>query len=381
MKHVRNFLLILLMASMMVFSSCATTPRQTEATIQIQDVKTEIALVDSYGNLNLVMSEQQILDRGFSKGDLVGITVGSFNFTAPIAGAYGDVDKGNYVLRLDEGKAILAINYGNLGATSGAIQGDRVTISMIQQGGYLEEFELRRLERTDIRSDYASDAVFANFRMVNLGSIKTGMLYRSANPILADARAPYVAVLTEQAKIKTVINLADSEESLYNHLASVPYYKALVGAGRVIALDMGVTFTDQDFLEKLRKGLVFMSQHEGPYLIHCNEGKDRAGFVSALLSALMGASVDEIVEDYMMSYENYYGVEKGTERYERISNIILSLFADINGGKPVTDRNIKRVAQTYLTNKVGLTSSQLSSIKSNLGGIQVKLSGQFIFTF
>ncbi len=95
----------------------------------------------------------------------------------------------------------------------------------------------------------------------------------------------------------------------------------------------------------------------------------------------MGATVDEIVEDYMLSYENYYGVEKGTERYELISKIILNLFADINGGKSVTDKNVKKVAETYLLNKVRLSPTQIDAIKDNLSGKKIKVSGQVVFTF
>lgn len=35
---------------------------------------------------------------------------------------------------------------------------------------------------------------------------------------------------------------------------------------------------------------------------HCTKGKDRAGFMPALLEALIGATREEIVEDYMQSY-------------------------------------------------------------------------------
>ena len=40
-----------------------------------------------------------------------------------------------------------------------------------------------------------------------------------------------------------------------------------------------------------------MASHEGPYLIHCTEGKDRTGFVSALLECLIGAGA----ESYLLS--------------------------------------------------------------------------------
>ncbi|MBI9096455.1 MAG: tyrosine-protein phosphatase [Sphaerochaeta sp.] len=381
MKQLRNLLLVLIVATMMVFTSCVTVQEQATPEIQLQTLETNVAIIDKYGNLTLEMSEHLLLGDGYEVGDIVAITVGDFTYESPIGTAYSDVDKGNYVVRLNKGAVILAITYGNLAKTSGAVENAPVTIALSEKGGYRQEFELRHLVRTEVRSDYASDAVFANFRMISFGSIAEGMLYRSANPILGDERAPFVAKLAELVGIKTVINLADDKESLYVNLDDAPYYKALVEEGSVITLNMGVTFTDDDFIIRLREGLTFMADHKGPYLVHCNEGKDRAGFVSALLSAIMGATVDEVVEDYMISYENYYGVEKGTERYELISKIIINLFSDINDGEKVTDKSIRKVAESYLLNQVKLSPTQLDAIRNNLSGKKIQVSGQITFTF
>ncbi len=379
MKRMRNLLLVILVATMMAFTSCATVQQQAVEAVELQSLQSSVAVVDKYGNLTLEISEETLLGAGYEVGDVVTITVGDLSYESPIGTAYSDVDKGNHVVRLTKGYVILAINYGNLAKASGAVVHAPVTIALSDKGGYLQEFELRHLVRTDVRADYSSDAVFANFRMVSYGAIAEGMLYRSANPVLDDERAPYVANLAELVGIQTVINLADDKESLHANLDDAPYYKALVEAGSVIALNMGVTFTDADFVTKLREGLAFMADHKGPYLVHCNEGKDRAGFVSALLSAIMGATVEEVVEDYMISYENYYGVEKGTERYDLISKIIVNLFSDINDGKPVTDKTIRKVAESYLLNQVKLTPTQLGMIKDNLSVKNVKVSGQIVF--
>ena len=56
-------------------------------------------------------------------------------------------------------------------------------------------------------------------------------------------------------------------------------------------------FTAADFKTGLATGLRYFTTHEGPYLVHCTEGKDRAGFVSALLECYMGAAYDEVVAD------------------------------------------------------------------------------------
>lgn len=59
-----------------------------------------------------------------------------------------------------------------------------------------------------------------------------------------------------------------------------------------------------------------MVDHPAPYLVHCNEGKDRCGFVSLLLEALAGASYREVADDYMVTITNFYLVQKGSVEYD-----------------------------------------------------------------
>ncbi len=87
---------------------------------------------------------------------------------------------------------------------------------------------------------------------------------------------------------------------------SITWYKEMYEMGNVILLDMDVDYSSQEFGSKLAKGFVFISENEAPYLIHCNEGKDRAGFALVVLESLMGASLEEIEYDYMLSYLNLF---------------------------------------------------------------------------
>ena len=91
----------------------------------------------------------------------------------------------------------------------------------------------------------------------------------------------------------------------------------------VIPLDMNADYHSEDFARKVAEGFVAISEQEGPYLIHCVEGKDRTGFVCALAEALAGASYEEIVDDYMLSYENYYDIteESDPESYDAIKTL------------------------------------------------------------
>ena len=40
------------------------------------------------------------------------------------------------------------------------------------------------------------------------------------------------------------------------------------------ALNLGVDFTAADFKSGLAEGLRFFAENEGPYLVHCTEGKE-----------------------------------------------------------------------------------------------------------
>ena len=108
-----------------------------------------------------------------------------------------------------------------------------------------------------------------------------------------------------------------------------------------------------------------MIKNEGPYLIHCTEGKDRAGFMGVLLGALMDADKEAIVEDYMQSYVNYYGVEKGTEKYNIIAEDVTEMLKVMTGGKDPVNADLSEAAENYLMNG-GMTKEQVNSLKNQL---------------
>ena len=323
--------------------------------------------ISKYGNAATDISEEKAISAGYEAGDMVTLTVGSYTAQAPLGTDYSNVDSGNLVAVLSDEGIEVAINYGSFATVSGAAVGDAITIDMAEKGGYAEEYAVRQLERTDNREDYASDEVFANFRMIDEGNIAPGVLYRSCSPVRGDARAPYADSLAKENGIVTVINLADSEESMKEGLANAPYYSTLAENGNVITLDMGVDFFAPEFTEKLAAGLRFMISHDAPYLIHCNEGKDRAGMTAALLEALSGAAMEEIIADYMESYENYYGVEEGSEQYNVISKIITDFFETMNG-RPFPYSMVRTVAEQYTLNTIGLTMDELASLENILQG-------------
>ena len=351
--------------------------------------------IQKYGNLVLDIDPAELQKAGFAYGDVLAVTVDGKDFQIPLCTNYSDVDTGELVARDSGGVLIIAINMGDFATTNGlaaketaedgaytwtfpegrSLEDIAVTIAMGEKGGYRDQYLIHQLERTNERGDYASDQIFANFRNISSGNLGENALFRSSSPVNNElGRASYADDFAEASGIQAVMNLANSDEDIAGYIAGEgfdsPYYASLYREGKVKALNLGVDFTAADFQTGLAEGLRFFAANEGPYLVHCTEGKDRAGFVSALLACLMGAGYDEVVEDYMITYENYYHLAKGSEQYEAVkSSNIVSILETITAtpkGGDLSRVDLAAAAEGYVKG-IGLSEEDLASLKSNLG--------------
>ena len=347
-------------------------------------IKTTIYEIAKHGNLILYMYGADLFDKGFEHGDIVEIAIGEKTWDAPLCTSYSDVDNGVAVLRAisPTDGVVLAINMDDFATTAGIAEkttigedpGYRwdylmespveITITMKEKGGYREEWLIRQLVRTNDRADYAhlSDEAFANFRVINTTGMGKGVLYRSSSPINpAYGRNTYADKAAENAGIMTVVNLADPS-NIYEGTES-SYYNTC----QVVYVNLGMDVLSDATLSGIAEGMRFIINNDGPYLIHCNEGKDRAGFVSALLECLMGATIDEVIDDYMVTYYNYYGVEKGSEKYDAVVNN--NLIKVLNTTFKVDDvykANLVAEATAFLMEDADLTAEEVAALKSKL---------------
>ncbi len=332
-----------------------------------------VSAVSKYGNVGTDIYADVFVGAGYTVGDMLTVTVGENAVDAPFGTGYSNVDTGNVIVLTDTSNDTIAaaVNMGNFSQTYNAPVGAAIRFQMKEKEGYLEEYTIRNIDslRTNDIADYGDDeAVFANFRAVTLGDIAEGKLYRASSPVNPElGRNTYVDKLIKEAGVKTIIDLADSEEEYAAYEGVADSYAAAINT---VKLDMGVDFAAEDFTTKLKTGLEYMLSNEGPYLVHCNEGKDRAGFVTMLLECLMGGKLDEIVDDYMLSYENYYHVEHDSDRWNRIaqSNVITNLLklTGAEDEKALAEADLVKAAETYLTETVGLTAEQVEGLKAAL---------------
>ena len=349
------------------------------------DVTAEVAEIAKYGNLVLGITGAELFDLGYEHGDLLEVTVADQTWELPLCTNYSDVDTGLAVLRASsaEDAVVLALNMSDFATTAGiaeksAIEEEpgylweyliqtpvQVEISMKEEDGYREQWLVHQLVRTNERADYAhlSDEAFANFRAIDTTGMGANKLYRSSSPINPEiGRSTFADQAAENAGIATVVNLADASNTYEN--TEDAYYQTC----QVVYLNLGLDFTSADARASLARGMRFMIDGEAPYLVHCNEGKDRAGFVSALLECLMGATIDEVVEDYMETYINYYGVEKGSEKYDAVvnSNIVQNLNANFKV-KDAYKADLAAEAEEFLMEDLGLSAEEVAALKGKLG--------------
>ena len=335
-----------------------------------------------------------IYDTNFG-GAYADITIDAFNELGFVFGDSVDLDFSNgYQLHdipyyngyyVDEGEPLLVgypgyphvkmgFNYGeDMWIIGGFSDDTTVTVTRNEKGKYRAEQEAREISYSDEQGDQ-SDEVFGNYRAVHAGRLN-GELVRSASPCdNQHKRAAVVDRLITSGKVNFIINLSDNTEDIEEFIQkddfNSPYFLSLYKQEKVIPLGLTASYKTADFIGKLINGFTVAAHNPAPYLVHCVEGKDRTGYVCMLLEALAGAGYQEIIDDYMLTYDNYYGItaESDPEKYRVIKekNIDLMLSYVCNGADYHT-ADLRSAVRTYLLD-AGMNESILNRLEDRLTG-------------
>ena len=201
------------------------------------------------------------------------------------------------------------------------------------------------------RNDYPSlsDAEFANFREIKTTGIAKDKLYRSSSPINDWGNRNFIVV--------------DSNEKMNGYKGFTNTYYSTQTA---IALNLNLKFLSKDFQNKVARGVKFIARNEPPFLIHCNLGKDRTGLFCAIIEALMGATPDEISEDYATSFYNYFGIKLySSDYYFVVNNEIRTFLASMLGVEDIDNVNLSAAAERYLL-RIGVSAEEIESVRAKL---------------
>ncbi len=250
--------------------------------------------------------------------------------------------------------------------------GMTVTITLNESAKYLATQEALGQSYSVDRADFASDEIFANFRALKGGNLKPDFLYRGASPVdNSRSRASYANAQIEQHNIACVIDLADSDEDMHKYFDkddfSSDYAKKLYNEGHTATLSMSASYSKDVYKQSVVKGLRKLMEVGGPAYIHCLEGKDRTGFVCVLIEALAGASYEEMCDDYMITYDNYYGISKEAtpERYDAVVSLYFDAFMEYlsgeTGAEKLRDIDYVNGARQYLVDG-GMTEAEIDEL-------------------
>ena len=390
MKRLLSILLSLVLSFMLVGCGGAAPSQQqqqqqtTQQSTSEQKTTGALAVIHEkkFGGVYLDITIDEFNALGFEYGDSCDVTFSNGYKLEDIPYYNGYYSKtGHPLISAYPGfpHIDVCVNNGDpLWETAGLKEGDTGTVTLREKGKYLTTQQALAAVYTTNRDDYPSDEAFANFRAMKGGQIAENMVYRSASPCNNEyGRASYASALAEKAGVKFILDQADSKEEIEGYYANptfdMSWHKGLFDNGDVAALDMSVNYRSQKFAGKLVEGLRQMIAQDGPYLIHCTEGKDRTGFTCALLEALCGASYDEMLDDYMISYDNYYGInkEKDRARYDAVVDAKFNDIALCIGGQPIDGKfdglDYKAGAKKYLLD-AGMTEEEITQLENKLCG-------------
>lgn len=360
---------------------------------------------DCYGMLVPSFTPQMVKDAGFDYSDLLNVRIvnkmgNEVNIkNVPFVTGFNEVG----VLEncfCDYNQLGVVYGFGQLHGNflericqpAGVGMGDTITITLAKAHGYEATWNIMKSVYQYNRSDYPleTDEEFANFREVTTTGMGKGVLYRSSNPLNPKdnaTRFAYVDSLARHYGIQTEIDLADTPEKFVEYRQRTDftstYCPALVDSNKVVMLGLTADTFGDTFMKTLGTGLKFMLDNKPPYLLHCNEGKDRCGFVSLVLEALAGATYQDVADDYMKTLMNFYRIEKGSESYNlrqtlSIDRLVWLLenvkdvkdFSNVDwNGKDPKSVNLQKAAWQYVKD-CGLSDAQVQQLQDILQGKQ-----------
>ena len=334
-----------------------------------------VTAIDEFGAAVLEATPKILSENGFDFGDTVDLrfsggytmeNVPYFNgfyvpMRSPVIVAYPHYEH-----------PTVGFNCANFREISGVQASETVTLTMREKGGKKDVMDLRGVFYSNDPRDYRTPEQFANAREFRVGKIGAGKLYRCASPFDHQMNRPEaVDAFLRDHQVRTTFSISESEKTLKERYPLMPpYARDLYESGHAIPLGLGADYFGKEFAGKLVNGFIRAMDEPLPWAIHCLEGKDRTGFVCILLGCLMDSGYDEMLADYMETYDNYYGITAVSDpvRYRGFKATFidnhLKLLCALAGEEPA-EGNYRKGAEAYLK-MGGMTDEQIERLRTLL---------------
>ncbi len=335
-----------------------------------------------FGSVDLAVTIEDFNNSGFAYGDSLDVLFSSGETLMDIPYYNGYYVKTGMPLVVGYPgykSIVIARNNDPLWDKLNLTEGGTAKICIREKGKYAANQEAFSMAYTDERNDYSSDESFANYRSLTGGCIKPKTFFRGASSIDDQhKRAGTVDKLIKKQGIRFDLDLSDNEEKIKTYLkndskAKDYLFTKLYSENKAALVDLKTGYKKHAYASSLADGFRKIASCEGPYYIHCVEGKDRTGFACVLLEALAGASYQEIEQDYMKTYENYFFItkENAYEKYQAVKELRLDeMIAFLTGSKDGADlsqADIYAGAKQYLK-MGGMTDAEIDALEKQVRG-------------
>ena len=389
MKMEKKIYLLIIVAALVFCFGCEKKEMdKEESPVEEVSVRTFVSTrhINKFGNIGTDLNKQELYDAGFELGDIVTISFLDQKIDAPLVTSYSDVmSLSTGIFALDDYDTVtLAINMGDFASYYGIAEktnnNDEVTwklkegaddpveivFTMKEKGGYLNEYLVLQLKFTNERNDYKhlSDEEYANFRSIETNGMGKNVLYRSATTVDDHySRAKFADDAARRHHIAFILDLTDDEADLQNLPGYAETYFASISH---LAKNINLDVKSEENRKVTAEFMRCFANNKGPYLVHCLQGKDRTGIICAILECLMGATYDEVIDDYMLTFYNWFGITKEDKAYKIIANQnIINTLKKVFETEDIQKADMKAEAEKYLLN-IGLNEKEIADIRTNL---------------
>ena len=356
-----------------VFGLAVSCSGGTEEGDEKNVLVTSVMDYDQFNNILLTTTREEMEKTGFTPGDEITVEIGGSSYDVPYYTGYFTRNEELVIVDYPSIKnTIFTAKNTGVKDRFPDMKGKTVKMTLKEKGAYADVQRTLGRKYTNDRDDYLSDEMFANAREVATTGMKRGVLYRTASPFdNVYGRAPYVAEFLMENGVKTALDLTDNADMLRGYADVPAYARQMVEAGDVVLCKVDANYRGEKFNRTVVEGLVEMMGHPAPYVVHCTEGKDRTGYVCAMLEALTGATYEEIAADYLLSFYNYYRISQ--ENDATACRLLLDLtlddammfFCHVDDAGLLRSMNLREAMEQHLM-RYGMTAEQVKNLEELL---------------
>ena len=289
------------------------------------------AVATSEGEYETIALDTTLKDMekaGYRIGDLVKVSAGGHEFTVTYVKSYAGIGvMGGYLSTSESsGDDRVKLGYFNVDVwkLTGISVGDKLGLDYAGKDPNISRIPNYLAGYNGHYDGSITEEQFCNFREVTGPGLKEGTIYRSVSPYGAGYEStPMVNGLYEDIGMDYIVDIGDDDkkvercrEAYGDDLYSIQLYDSGNAFAEYIFPDINIR------PEGIKKVMLALTESEGKTVICCHLGKDRTGFVCAMLQALTGSDYEDLKREYMLSYVYLYNVEDGSEEYETLGKMM-----------------------------------------------------------